>query len=228
MSKTLSRLAVLAAFHLGLAQLVLADGTDAIIPYKTMDDLCQVASAVDQTKLLVRVFVSSQNKAVHPSDISLTIQSSAKGMIPVQVGTNGQILNFPHEKELSRENPSIIANQPKGTLGLSISTQIVLPEALTFHYERLGDGVAEANKAIKAQAGMLLSLLAPKAQGVVFCFPKASAGKASVVIASSAGKQAFTADEKGRVKLKLEKNLLSENPEVQLSEKPQVVVPDIE
>jgi hypothetical protein len=36
-----------------------------------------------------------------------------------------------------------------------------LPEELTFRYARLGDGVAEANRMIKVQAGMM-SLFAPK------------------------------------------------------------------
>lgn len=204
-----------------------AASTNAVIPYKKMDDLCQFADGVDQTKLMVRVFVSSKNKAVHPSDISLAIQSAAKGTIPVPVSTNGQILNFPHQKELRRENPPIIANQPKGTLNLSIGGGLAIPDDLTFRYRRLGDAVAEANKAIKAQAGML-SLLAPKAQGVIFFFPKTSAGKAKVEIAPAAGRRAYTADENGQIKLKLEKTLLAENPEVKASEKPQLIMPDME
>jgi hypothetical protein len=204
-----------------------AAGTNAVIPYKAMDDLCQLADGVDQTKLEVRVFVASKNEAVQASDIALVIQSAAKGRIPVQIGTNGQILNFPHQKELRRENPSIIANQPKGTLNLVIGVRLAMPEALSFRYTRLGDGVAEVNKAIKAQAGML-SLLAPKATGVIFSFPKAGAGKARLEITAAAGKREYTADENGEIKLKLEKALLSENPEVKVSQKPELIMPDIE
>jgi hypothetical protein len=63
---------------------------------------------------------------------------------------------------------------------------------------------------------------------VIFIFPETSAGKAKVTINAAAGRKEFIANEKGGIKLELEKSLLSENPEVQLSERPQVVLPHIE
>jgi len=65
-------------------------------------------------------------------------------------------------------------------------------------------------------------------QSVVFLFPKASAGRAKVEIVSAACRQEFTADKNGRIKLKLEKTLLAENPEIKMSEKPDHIVPDME
>jgi hypothetical protein len=204
-----------------------ATDTNAVIPYKTLDDMFQPIEAVDPAKLESHVAVVSRNKAVHPADITLTIQSARAGMIPVTVSTNGRILNFPHDKNLLRENPPVVSNQPKGTLNLMVSMQLPPPEGLTFRYGRLGDGVAEINKAIRAQAGMMLSLVAPKAEGVVFLFPKASAGKATVEIASATGRREYTADAHGHVTLKLEPALLKENPEVTVSEKPPRIVPDM-
>jgi hypothetical protein len=217
----------LAIFQACITQPGYAAETNAVIPYKTLDDLCQFMASVNPAKLEVHVTLYSINKAVRPADIRLSIQSAIRGRIPVLVGTNGQILAFPHEPDLIRENPSISANQPKGTLGLAVSTRIPLPDARAFRYSRLGDGIAEANKVIKAQAGML-SVLAPKAQGVIFFFPKQSAGRAKVEIASSARHLQYTADAKGEVKLKWDKALLAENPEVRVSEKPQAIVPDVE
>lgn len=215
----------------GLATLSLqpshAAVTNAVIPYRMVAHLCQVADAVDQSKLDMRVVVSSNNKAVRPSDISLRIQSAVKGVIPLSLSTNGQFLNFPRQEELRRENPSIIANQPRGTLNLSVSMGLVIPDELTFRYSRLGEGVAEVNKAIKAQAGMM-SWLAPTPKGVIFSFPKASAGTAKIEIALVAGRRTFTADANGQIKLKLEKALLKENPAVEVSEKPDLIVPNME
>ena len=218
---------MVALIQLCLASPSLGDTTNAAIPYKAMDDLCQIAAGADQSKLLVQVFVSSRNRSVQGSDITLIIQSAKEGKVPLQISSNGQIVNFPHRKELVRENPFIVANQPKGTLNMFLRYEVPPVEELTFKYSRLGNASAEANKMIKSQAG-LLSLAAPKSQGVVFAFPKESAGKARVMIRAAAGTKEFTADEKGMVKLKLENSLLSENPDVQLSEKPQMVVPDIE
>jgi hypothetical protein len=205
-----------------------ADDTNAVIPYETLDAMFQPVSEIDQTKLEVRMLVQSAKKTVHPSDITLTIHSASRGLIPVALGTNAQVLSFPHEKDLARENPPVIANQPKGTLRLVFVMQLPLPDGLTFRYNRLDDGVTEMNKAIRARAGWALSLLAPKTGGVVFLFPKTSAGKATVEIESTAGKKEFTADKDGCVRLKLEKSLLAENPEVTVSEKPEHIVPDME
>jgi hypothetical protein len=218
-------LAAVALICFGIPPTTRADNTNAVIPYKAMDDLCQIASSADQSKLMVQVFVASANKAVRATNIVLTIESSNQGKIPVMLSTNGQIMDFPHRKELVRENPSIVANQPKGTLNLFIGYQIAL-EGLSFRYARLGHATAEANKMIKSQAGMM-SALAPKAQGVVFVFPKKSSEPAKVTIMAMAGRKEFVADKEGRVKFKLEESLLSENPEVQMSEKPDVVLPDV-
>jgi hypothetical protein len=227
MNRTFHWLAALTIIQACMTPAGCAANTNAVIPYKTLDDMFQPIGEVDPTKLEIHVFVTSRNKAVHPSDISLTIQSAARGTFPVPLGTNGQILKFPHEKDLRRENPPVIANLPKGTLNLMITMQLPPSDELTFRYSRLGDGVAEINKAIKTQAG-LLSPLAPKVQGVAFLFPKAGAGKAQVEIASAAGRREYTADKNGLVKLKLEKTLLAENPEVKVSKKPQHIVPDME
>ena len=199
--------------------------TNAIIPYKAMADLYQIASSADQSKLMVQVFIASTNKAVRATNILLTIQSASQGKIPVTVSTNGRIIDFPHRQELVRENPSILANQPKGTLNLFIGYQIPL-EGLSFRYSRLGHAVVEANRMIKSQAGMM-ALLAPKARGVLFVFPRNSSEKAKVTILAASVRKEFVANKEGQVKLKLEEALLSENPEVQLSEKPEGVLPDI-
>ena len=225
MSCRFSWWAVAALICFGLASVSHADTTNAVIPYKAMDDLCQIAGSADQSKLMVQVFVASTNKTVRPADIVLTVQSASQGKIPVTVSTNGQIVDFPHRKELVAENPSIVVNQPKGTLNLFIGYQIPL-EGLRFRYARLGHATAEANKMIKSQAGMA-SMLAPKAQGVLFVFPKKSSEPAKVALLTAAGRKEFVADKDGRVKLKLEESLLFENPEVQLSEKPDVVLPDV-
>ncbi len=210
------------------AQPVRAAETNAAIPYKTLDEMFQPIAKIDQSRLEIRALVSSTNRAVHPSDITLTIHSARKGMMPLMLGTNGQILEFPHDKELLRENPDVIANQPKGALQLWVFMQIPPPEGLTFRYNRLADGVAEMNKAIHAQAGMVLSVIAPKIKGVIFFFPKAGAAKATVEIESAAGVKRYTADKVGRIKLKLEKALLTENPEIKVSEMPASIVPDME
>lgn len=215
-------------FQICLVQPAGAADINAVIPYRNLDEMFEPIAAVDPAKLQIHVFVSSTNKTVRAADITLTIASAVKGRIPVTLSTNGQILEFPLARELHRENPPVVSNQPRGSLRLAITIQIPPTDELTFRYARLGDGVVEMNKSIRLQAGLVMSLFAPKVQGVVFLFSKNSAGKAIVKIASATGQRNYTADRNGRIKLKLEKSLLAENPEVILSEKPNHIIPDLE
>jgi hypothetical protein len=201
--------------------------TNTVVAYKIAHDMFQPIASVDPAKLQIHVFVSSTDKAVHPADIRFAIHSAIRGWIPISMNTNGRVLAFPMDKELRRENPPIVANQPGGTLRVGISVQIPPTDDLTFRYGRLADGVAEINKAIRMQAGFVLSLFVPKVHSVIFLFPRADAGKATVEIASISGIRKYTANRNGVVKLKLEKALVAENPEVILSEKPNHIVPDM-
>ncbi len=200
--------------------------TNAVIPYETVDRLCQIAAETDQTKLVVRVCIAANHQTGSATNLAATIQSR-RGHFRLELGEGGRILHFPHTKELSRENPLISVNRPKGTLGLTISAELPIPENLSFRYALLSDGVAEANRMIQSQAGWM-SLLAPKAHGVGVFFRQADAGTAKVEILSANGRIEFTADEHGVVKIKLEPALVRENPEVRLSEKPLRVVPFME
>ena len=190
-------------------------------------DMFRPIAGVDPAKLQIHLFISSTNKAIPPADITLAIHSTVRGWIPISMNTNGRVLAFPMDKDLRRENPPIMANLPKGALRVAIAIQIPPTNALTFRYSRLADGVAEINKAIRTQAGIILSLFVPKVHSVVFLFPRAGAGKATVEILSASGSRKYTADKYGMVKLKLEKALIVENPGVKLSEKPEHIVPDM-
>jgi RNA polymerase sigma factor (sigma-70 family) len=204
------------------------------LPYKMLDDACQFSAGVDQSKFVVRVLIESKNKNVHPADIHLTIESAVKGPIPVQLDKDGQVVNFPHDPELRRENPRVVTDQPKGSMNLTLTTFLPKPEGLTFPYRRLGDELAEVNKAITSANSMILAGYAGelppykvKVQGVIFVFPKTSAGNARVEIAASSGRKEFVADGGGRVRLKVDAALVAENPQVTLSEPPQYMMPDL-
>lgn len=206
-----------------------ADDTNvnATLSYRKLDDFFQMVDGVNRSNLLLEMFVHSTNRMVQATNITLTIHSSG-GNIPVSHDEHGNILNWPQSKEMARENPPIISNQPKGSLNLIITYRIPLTNDLAFGYAHLGDGVAEMNKLIKAQAGWTLSWLAPKVDTVVFFFSKTNADKAKVTIASPTGRKEYVADKYGQVKLKLDESLLSEKPQVQLSDKPMAVAPDVE
>jgi RNA polymerase sigma factor (sigma-70 family) len=208
-----------------------ASQTNAIIPYKTLDDACRFADSVDQSKLVLRILIDSSKKSVRPQDIHLTIQSREKAPISLQLGGKGEILNFPHDETLRRENPGILSDQPKGTLSLGLWCYVPMPKELTFPYRRMADAVAEANQArdtanqmIKEGYADQVSPFKDKVQGLVFVFPKSSAGKAKVEIATAGGKKEYIADADGLAVVEVEPALQAENPPVTLSENPKWVV----
>jgi len=197
--------------------------TNAAIPYQILNEMFQPTTTINQTNLDVHIRFFSTNKTAHPSDIRLVIHSATKGIIPVTLDTNGQLVTFPADSELSHENPPVVANQPPRAMRYAIVCQIPPSDGLSFPYRRLANGVDEMNKAMKAQAGIVMSFLVPKVDTVIFFFPKNSAGTATVKIDAAAGRQEFTADKYGIVKLQLEKALLAENPLVTVSEKPEII-----
>jgi RNA polymerase sigma factor (sigma-70 family) len=204
-------------------------GSTAAIPYKMLDDACRFADSIDQTKLVFRIILGSKNKSVHPADIHLTITSTAKGSIPLKLGAKGEILNFPHDDALRQENPSVNSDQPKGTLQLGAWCFVPVPKGSTFPYSKLADAIAEAkkgnetvNKMIKEEGYKGVgSPFSGTIRGVVFVFPKSSAGKAKVEVTTATGKKEYAANKNGYAQVAVEEALIIENPEVTVSEKPQ-------
>jgi RNA polymerase sigma factor (sigma-70 family) len=199
------------------------------LAYKIFDAAFQFSDSAgaDKTKLNSLVVVTVDNKEAHPRDINLTIQSSTEGTIALQLGGRGNILNFPQNEQLRRENPDVIIKLHGTAFGLILKSYLPLPENLTFPYRLLGDGVAEDNKISKyVNANTKPSSHVRIAHGVTFYFPKSSAGKAKLEIATAAGRREYTADAEGQIYLKLDNTLLKENPEVTVSEKPQSIWPN--
>ena len=199
--------------------------TNAVIPYSAVEKLLHVAEEANQTKLAVQVRITSAK--VRSPDMHLMIQSRSSGAIPVKLGPAGEVVDFPRTEKLRREDPPILTDQPKGTLLVSLRSELPAPEALSFPYARLTDGLAEMKRITKAEAGML-SALAPSPQTVVFVFPKSSAGKAKVEITSAKEPKEWVADTNGFVKFTVEKSLIKENPQVRLSEKVEHIFPATE
>lgn len=196
------------------------------IPYNMLADACQITATVDQTKFVVAVQIVPFNKKIRPQDIVLTIQSTVKGPIQVSLDKWGHLLNFPEDEALRRENPQVIHDPAIGKLNMVLVAYLPISE-LVFPYRRLGDGIAEINRAIPLANQMIresyakqFHAITPEARNVIFSFPRSGAGAATVEIDAVAGQKVYHADSRGWVRLTLDPTLLAENPTVRLSEKP--------
>jgi hypothetical protein len=208
---------LLAAFILSGVGSVLAAET-ATIPYAKLDEMWRKIDQINSQKLSVSAQVASKNKDIKPSAITMTIKS-ATGDLPIRIGPEGDLLEFPQNEALRKENPPIETNQPKGSLVLTLNLGLPVPATTAFPYDRFVEGLAEGNRVAKAHAGELAAV-APNLKVVIFVFPKSSAGTATVEIGARAGKKLLTADASSQVKILIDQKLSAENPEVKLSERP--------
>jgi len=101
------------------------------------------------------------------------------------------------------------------------------PEGLSFRYAVLGNAVDEANKAAALANDMAQKDFGEPAQmfpgtvnAVALVFPKTSAGKANLTIATKEGAKNYVADSHGRITLKINPRFKAENPELICSERP--------
>jgi RNA polymerase sigma factor (sigma-70 family) len=199
----------------------------AEIPYTVLEDAWRFQESVNPTNLVFHFLLGSNDKNVHPKDIRLTIHSASKGDIPLHLGEKGQLLAFPCDDDLRQENPPVISDQPKGSMGGGFWVYVPRPEGVVFRYDLLANAVDEANKAA-ARADQMgegdyarsVPMFSGTINGVILVFPPASAGKAKVTIGSGEGMKEYTADSHGIIKLKMNARLQTENPALILSERP--------
>jgi hypothetical protein len=99
----------------------IAEPQPANLPYRS---LCQMVR-LDFTKTtgltneLVSLKIGSKNPKVELKDIAMFIDSIS-GHIPLVIDTNG-VMALPISKELIKENPDVVANQPKGSMTMEVS-----------------------------------------------------------------------------------------------------------
>ncbi len=154
--------------------------------------------------------------------MTFTIQAKG-GAQKLTVDPDGEIHGFPMSAELLKENPSVVTNQPKGTLNLGGGLAAVLSKGTTFSYQQLAALFDAGNAEIKEQAGML-SFVAPSIKSLTFEF--FTGGSQTLTVASKTGPRTIKADTKGRLVFTLEKALVAENPVVTLSEQPSKAILD--
>lgn len=194
----------------------------ATMAYEKMYGIFQKAAAVKNKDVRAMIGVLPRD-AVKPGDVTLTIQAKA-GPLPLTVDPDGELHGFPMNDRLLKENPTVVSNQPKGTLSITGELALNIPEGTTFSYRQLGALLDAANVEIKKQAGML-SFVAPQAKTITFEFFEGRGQ--SLTVGAKAGPKMIRADARGHLVLTVDPALCAENPTVTLSEKPSKAVLDI-
>ncbi|HEY1992079.1 MAG TPA: hypothetical protein VGH71_06415 [Gammaproteobacteria bacterium] len=151
---------------------VAADAPLAQIPYSQLLDYQQrVDSLRDLKQLKVWEHVSSKRREVKPADIKLIIMRDAAhgGPLPIPLDQDG-VFTLPELPALKAEDPMVLSNQPKGTMVMSVTWEIIAPTVTDMRYRELILGVQQYNEAMHRQ-GFMAALLAPKAIGLLLVYP---------------------------------------------------------
>lgn len=199
------------------AALVLAAGAQAageghaVNPYRMFGQALAVQKAVaGNPRLRAVAYVESRDPSVRPGQIQLTIHAQS-GDRTVQVGSDGR-MDFPLEAALATENPPVEANQPKGSLVLTVRLELVVP-GLRWPAADLRAALADLDQ--------LVSPDAPKIRGIELTFRHADGVSVTV---RGASERLLVPDPQNHVVL-MREDLDAHLVDVELSEPPVVALP---
>jgi hypothetical protein len=216
--KTLAA-SLLASMLLSLTLSANATGEREWAPYRKLvetikADKFYALPPAERDKVILYARLIPNNKAIAPGDVKLTVVDGAS-RIPLPLDAAGRTRIVPNQQWLAND-ARIWTSLPAGEKsGVTFDIGAVLPEATQWNYATVMGSVPQANAAIGKVAGAL-SMFAPTMKVVIFKFDK----PAQLTIKARDGERRYASDAKHQVRLKLDKDLLKENPLVALSERP--------
>ncbi|MGO4479792.1 hypothetical protein AB4Z32_26490 [Massilia sp. 2TAF26] len=196
-----------------------AAGEREWIPYRKLvetvkADKFYALPAGERDKVILYARLVPVNKAIAPPDAKLVVVDGAS-RTPFPLDAAGRARIVPNPQWLA-DDAKIWTSLPNGEkMSLSFDIGAVLPEAAQWNYATVMGSVPQSNAAIGKVAGAL-SMFVPTMKSVIFKFDK----PAQLTIKAKGGERRYASDAKNQVRLKLDGDLLKENPLVMLSERP--------
>lgn len=172
------------------------------IPYRKLVDIVKVDKfdalpPAERDKVILYAKLVPVNKAISPLDAG---------------GRARMVLN----KQWLADDAQIWASLPKGEkMRMGFDLGAVLPETTQWRYATVMGAIPHTNAAIGKVAGML-SLFVPTMKSVIFKFDK----PVQLTIKTAAGDKRYASDARNHLKLKLDEDLLKENPMMEWSARP--------
>lgn len=224
--RTLKRLVDRRSFGTGLLALLAtgaaAGSASAADEYATLPYSSMIANALtflgmavgerDRLALVQSLRPDGGNLVIRP--LTITILSKS-GKIDVPVGADNSFA-IPISDALRDENPTVITNQPKGSLSLQVGVRILLPQATRYAYSEFWLGIQQANSMTRRFAGVMRWLFSDSADSLVLRFRRPE--RQMLRIAASDGALTLIADDSGTIFVRIDKKLVEQNPMMELSE----------
>jgi hypothetical protein len=189
------------------------------IPYRKLVDTVKADTfyalpAAERDKVILYARLIPVNKAIAPPEAKLVVVDGAS-RTPLPLDAAGRARLVPNPQWLADDAKIWTSLPPGEKMSLSFDIGAVLPDAAQWNYTTVMGSVPQANAAIGKVAGAL-SMFVPTMKSVIFKFDR----PAQLSIKARDGERRYATDARHQVRLKLDKDLLKENPLVALSERP--------
>jgi len=189
-------------------------------PYVTLFTVlapAQQINSFDRLRAVQRI--ESKMAGVTPNQIRIVVKAK-RGDIAVPVAADGHI-SFPLDEALKAENPNVETNQPKGSLSLTVTMELRLPEGLHIAWADLHAALDQAHDVLAAQA-KVEGLNVPGIVGAEFRFGRGTEARVTV---TGKSERLLVADAEGRVIVMLDEAAAKEQPSLEFTHKPLAVMP---
>jgi hypothetical protein len=166
------RCGALALLWLVVGSAIAQDG--GRVPYSTLYQALSPAREVeDHPRLRAVQRIESKLPGVTPQQIAVRIHARS-GVIAVPIAADGAA-RFPLRDDLLAENPPVSSNQPKGSITLSVTMALRVPETTRLSAADLRAALADVDAWLTRQGGG-----GPPTRGVEFRFPPGSGASLTV------------------------------------------------
>jgi hypothetical protein len=189
------------------------------VPYRKLvetvkADKFYALPAGERDKVIFYARLIPANKAIAPGDVKLVVVDGAS-RTPLPLDASGRVRLVPNPQWLANDAKIWTSLPSSEKSSISFDIGAVLPDTTQWNYASVMGAVPQSNAAIGKVAGAL-SMFVPTMKSVIFKFDK----PAQISIKARDGERRYATDAKNHLRLKLDKDLLKENPLVALSERP--------
>lgn len=195
-------------------------GEQASLPYPMIYQIQLKAAILSRTYTNLHIYlqIKSTRPEVKNSDLSLYIDSKG-GHIPVTLDSEGRF-SVPMLQTLLDEKPSIVVNQPKGTMQFGWFVGLVL-ESVPTNGIRYADMMRPLKNVEAIRAEMMDGAPTLSLRGLKFIYPKETNGIA--VIHAKSGDQTYKTDQTHTLVVPWNPNLMQENPRMSIPIPPEKI-----
>jgi hypothetical protein len=189
------------------------------LPYRKLVDVIKLDKfdalpPAERDKVILYAKLVPVNKAISPLDAGLVVVDGAS-RTPLPLDANGRARMALNPQWMAHD-AQIWTSLPKGEkMRMGFDLGAALPETTQWRYASVMGAIPQTNAAIGKVAGAL-SLFVPTMKSVIFKFDK----PAQLTIKASGGDKRYASDAKNHVRLKLDDDMLKENPLVEVSMRP--------